>query len=673
MGVRLDLPLARWAALLPASLVAVFAGWLGTFHGAADGHAAAIGHGILLTALAIWGGDAAMGLVRRPLAAAGALVFVALVLASSASSPVPRAGWTALSLAPAFLVLPVAVARCWDDEARRRIGLLGIAVVTAAVSCWTLLDRWRYGQAEAAMPLGHHNLMAAWLVITVPLSATAWTYGGRCRPAAAVAVVSGGFALAATHSLTGLLALGAAIAVAGWATFRHRGQGRAALAVVAGAGAASALALAFGAGDRGSSMAARLGYLDAAWRGSLEHPWLGWGPGSGRWTLHLHLRPEPGVHPPGEVVADVHSLPLEWLYELGWPAAAVTLGLVCRWWLGLTRRRFCDRALAVAAASSLSAAAVVAVAGLPLAVPALPVALAAAAGAAMAARTAGADVAPPQPVPGAARVGAVLLAVSLGLLQVPRDLAHLAYDQAFEASFEDPEERDRLLDRAVALDPGFPLYRWQRSRGVPALAADGALGAAGAAVGLAPLWLDAGTRVADAERAALAREAWVRACDLDPLGALAPYWLARYPVGDHPKGDAASVDRAARALLAAPQLLAADWRGEEGLLERAVARLEREQGIGAGWRSALVAAWRTNRGAEWGAGDVRPLVLNVDHEPAVSLSLFAFRRHPWPGEVGRGVSVDVTLLPSLGPATAERTTQPELLTRGCGLRPPSAP
>ena len=54
---------------------------------------------------------------------------------------------------------------------------------------------------------------------------------------------------------------------------------------------------------------------------------LGWGPGSASWTTAEHLRPIPGLHPPDQVVADLHSLPLQLGYELGWSGLLLTGGL----------------------------------------------------------------------------------------------------------------------------------------------------------------------------------------------------------------------------------------------------------------------------------------------------------------------------------------------------------
>ena len=76
------------------------------------------------------------------------------------------------------------------------------------------------------------------------------------------------------------------------------------------------------------SVRARLVYSAAGWRGFLARPLLGWGPGSTAWTLAAWLRPEPGVNPPGEVVAELHSLPLRLLYELGVTGTALALAVV---------------------------------------------------------------------------------------------------------------------------------------------------------------------------------------------------------------------------------------------------------------------------------------------------------------------------------------------------------
>ncbi|MEO1368191.1 MAG: O-antigen ligase family protein, partial [Acidobacteriota bacterium] len=321
------------ASLLPALLVLAFAAELGTFYGAAGGVQALVGHGALGLVLAFT-------LPGVPVRALGplALAWAALAL-SVALSPVPRAGVAALSLAPAFWLIPAWVAALWAGPAARRLGLRGLvwslgAVAGGALAAWRI-----YETPGASLPLGHHNLLASWLVALLPLALLGRLVG---RVTAGAAGVLGVAALAATGSLAGAVGLASAASV--WVigeALRKRNEERSAVRRRWLGGAAfvalGAAALALGSGrlravlaGEDLSLRARWGYVEAAVRGFLERPFFGWGAGSTRWTLAEHLRPTPGVHPPGEVVAHVHSLPVQTLYELG--GVGVALLLVAAFW-----------------------------------------------------------------------------------------------------------------------------------------------------------------------------------------------------------------------------------------------------------------------------------------------------------------------------------------------------
>ncbi|HEV8632466.1 MAG TPA: hypothetical protein VGV61_19285, partial [Thermoanaerobaculia bacterium] len=101
-----------WPCYLPAALLALFAGWCGSFYYGASALAVACAHAALL-ALAAYGWRGwdplrlgARGKVLLP------LLWLVLLLAMR-GSPVPRAGWLGAALLPALLALPAAVARCW--------------------------------------------------------------------------------------------------------------------------------------------------------------------------------------------------------------------------------------------------------------------------------------------------------------------------------------------------------------------------------------------------------------------------------------------------------------------------------------------------------------------------------------------------------------------------------
>ncbi|HEX3129788.1 MAG TPA: hypothetical protein VH394_20805, partial [Thermoanaerobaculia bacterium] len=159
--------------LIPPLLLLLFGAWCGTFAGSAGFAGSTVGTlallGVLVGVGAPWPDPLGLGRVGRLLP--GALWIVAAL--SAWLSPVPRASWMVLILLPAFLLLPGAVARCWSREADRRIGARAVAVLTSAVSLWALID-WKVRDLpRVSMPLGHHNLLATWLVILLPLALAA--------------------------------------------------------------------------------------------------------------------------------------------------------------------------------------------------------------------------------------------------------------------------------------------------------------------------------------------------------------------------------------------------------------------------------------------------------------------------------------------------------------------
>ena len=644
-GPMLD-RLAGFRPHLPAAVLLLFSCGSGTFAGGATGDWAVTGHLVLLAFVATCGRlwPDFLGLGRR-----GHWLLLAVAIALAASyglSPVPRAGRLGLILLPAFLLVPSAVAHCWSTRERRRLGLLSLSAVYAAVAAGSLLAWWRFGTPGTSLPLGHHNLLAAWLLVLGPLAIVPWRDGGAGRVVAGLAAVLGLTSLLATSSL------GAAVAV-GVVAVCTAAKSRRSLLLLLVAGLLSIpqlprVAKILSAAD--TSVAARISYLEAGWRGARP---FGWGPGAASWTLSEHLRPVPGLHPPDQVVADLHCLPLQIAYEIGWSGLLLCCGVVLVF--ALRRREAVDPRLRRMALGGLGAMAAISLFGLPLAVAALPLAAMIAIGAALAAEA-------PVPERAGGRVAAFVAAVVMAGFALPLDLAHLAYDRAIAS---EGRARLRELRRAVELDPGFPLYRarlaWLESEGRPdpALARQ-ALGAARDARGLAALWLAAGLRGQQAGEP-WSREALLQACRLSPLGAMAPFFLT---LGE---GDAWLRQWAGRAVLAEPMLLAAvAWRRREPLVSAAVEELERLDGLDASWRQAL-SALQLDR-AE-GGGSIRRLVLEIDGDLPTSVSLFAFRRQPWPAYLAE-VELDARVLSriQLLPATAVRATPPTVFQAPrCGL------
>ena len=679
------------AALAPAAGLGLLSAWAGTFAGAASGGGAAATHALLLAAalaaFAAWRGPLALG--RR-----GRFLLPALWLTAAASawvSPVPRAGLAAAVLLPAFLLVPAAVARAWPDPQARRTGLAGLAAAVLGISLWALAA-WLAGRTpRAAAPLGHHNLLAVWLLALLPPAVVPIRTPGPGRWLSAAAGGSGFAALAATGSLSALL--GAAVAagallVGGGAgrgrrgempgdAARRRGARRRRPAVLAALllggvvlGALLALALprlrAVLAG-RDPSVGARAVYLEAGLAGAAERPVLGHGPGSTPWTVAEHLRPVPGVSPPREVVGDLHSAPVQLLYELG--ATGLLLALAA-FGLFLFRRlralpRAADPPLVGAALLGLAGSGAALLAQAPFAVPAVGAAVAVSAGAALA----GEGVRWPRAGRrGLPALAALAYAAVAAAVLVPLDRAHLAWDRARRAPGR-PEARLALAD-AIRLDPSFPLYRAALAatvlddpRAGPAerrAAATEALEAAEGAFAVGPLWLLAG-RLAVAADEPWAPIALERACTLDPLDAAAPFLLV---VAD--PASPALPDRAGRALLAEPRLAAAAiWEGREEALTEAVRRVDAWPGIDPGWRETFrrrVHGWRTEV-----AGDLDELVVGVDLRGSESFSPVAFRRLPRPLEIGVvPIRVELARQIDLPPASALPTSsQAAFGDRGC--------
>jgi hypothetical protein len=626
---------------LPALLAGLFGVWCGTFSGGATWAGGAAAVVLPLAFLVAVGVDA-----RDPLrlGRAGRLLPMALWIALAASawaSPVPRAGRLALILLPGYLALPGAVARCWRSECARQLGLRALAGAVGGVALLSLAGiGWLY-TGRASLPLGHHNLLAAWLVILLPLAFLPARETGGWRWLGWGSGLAGAGAILASQSFLGIAALAIeTLAVTLLLVWRHGPDRRPGLT----AGLALLLLLLLGgavASPRvwqilsGSDPSAgvRAVYYRGGWEGFLARPLLGWGPGSAAWTVARFLRPRPGLNPPGEVVGELHSLPVELAYELGITGLLLAGGLVAIFFVRrmAERRAASDPLLLAAGLLGLLGGAVVALGNASLAVTALPIAAALATGAALAGRgVAGETLSLSESSGASLRLPALAYgAVSL-LLLFPLLLASYHYGQAIAAPI--PHEARSQLARAVDLDPGFPLYRarfgWllqgvERGRG-----AELSLRAAEQASGVGPLWLAAGVLGLGASRP-WAPRALTEACTLDPLSPFAPYFLA--VAG--PRSPDAPLN-AAHALLAEPRLLAASFWDVHGRLRTAALReAASREGIDRGWRAALVtAAGRLTPGSLDPPSQPGWLALEIDRTPSLSLSLYAFRRPPWPLE-----------------------------------------
>lgn len=622
--------------LVPPVLLLLFGAWCGTFAGSASFAGSTVGAAVLLGTVAAFGAaqrDAlGLGAVGRFLPAA---LWIAAAL-SAWQSPVPRASWMALLFLPAFLLLPGAIARCWSRQRDRRLGLRALTGVTLGISLWALIDHAVRDLPRVATPLGQHNLLAAWLVILLPLSLLASREPGLWRWLGLSSAFLAAATILATKSLAGNVALAVeAVAALIWLGRSRRSWWVALIVVTAGVGLALQHArIADVLAGRDLSFQGRAVYWEGAWEGFLARPLLGWGPGSAGWTAAAFFDPVAGATPWGESIFELHSLPLHLAYELGMLGLAVAFVLVIAF---LARRmselrRADDPALVFAGLCGLLGAAVVSLGSAALAVTALPVAAGVAAGAALTARSADA--------PGVRRFPVLLYVAGALAGLLPLQAARWSYEQAIRAAVASQTRGARAaLERAARLDPRFPLYRMRlallhgptaRER---AAAAELALRAARDARGVATLWTVAGILGSTAGRP-WAREALGTACALDPFDPFPPFY------GMVVAPESAEAPRlGAQALLAEPRLAAATfWDSHPDLLLRTASTLETWPGVDSGWKQAMIAAIPSPSQRQGHPEhpehpeNTARLHLEIDAVPHLSLSLYAFRRLPFPAQ-----------------------------------------
>jgi hypothetical protein len=616
--------------LLPPLLLALFGAWCGTFAWGPSSPASAAAALALLGAL-FWIAPSWRDPLR--LGATGRLLPWALWIAAAASawaSPVPRAGWVTLILLPAFLMVPGVIERCWRREEDRRWGLRVLAAAVAGIALWSLIDWLARGLPRPAMPLGHHNLLAAWLVIVLPLAVLPAREAGPWRFTGFAAGALAAGAILASRSLAGCAAL-AATALLAFAFRAGRSRRRWAWAALL----LAALLVAFFQSPRVRGIAAgadesaqaRGAYLAAGIQGFAERPLLGWGPGSVPWTAAAFLDPVLRVNPWGESIGDLHSLPVELGYEIGVTGLLLVAGLVALFFVRriVEREEGRDPVLLLSGLLGLSGGAVAALGSGALAVTALPLAAAVAAGAALAGGGRGRVQASRLPV----RIYAAAALLALA----PLELARWHYDRARLA---DEAHRTRAAEAEIAaaarLDPRFPLYPLRlallRARAPEGAAPAAELARRSAEAGRAvpASWLVAGILGYSAQRP-WAGTALETACFLDPFDPFPPFYGM---LADRADPDAAG--RGAQALLNEPRLAAAlFWERHPERLAEALAVVRAWPEVDAGWKGALVAAVPPAAGR---SGETGKLELTIDTDPSQSLSLPVFRRLPWPAAWG---------------------------------------
>ncbi|HEV2847058.1 MAG TPA: O-antigen ligase family protein [Thermoanaerobaculia bacterium] len=641
------------AGLVPSLLLALFGAWCGTFAWGATWQGSG-GAALSLLAVLAWAGSPWRDPLR--LGGTGRLLPAALWIAVAASawaSPVPRAGWQAVVLLPAFLALPGTVNRCWRREADRRAGLRMLALVVAGVSLWALADWLFLDSPRAAMPLGHHNLLAAWMALLLPVASLPSREAGPWRFAGFAAAALATIAVLASRSLAGYAAL--ALEVLLLVVSRSRAGRRRVWVILL------ALALVFAivqlprawriVSGQDPSSQARGAYLEAGLEGFRARAPLGWGPGAAPWTAAAFLDPIPTVNPWGEAVGELHSLPVQLGYELGVTGLLLALGLVILFFSRriAERQEGRDPALLTGGLLGLAGGAVASLGSGAVAVTALPLAAAVAAGAALAGGGRGKSR-PDSPAP--LRIYAVAALIAL----LPASVAHWHYDRAVagEAAGRSAEAEAHLAE-AIQADPSFPLYPMRlallrdRRPGERAGASGLALDAAEGGRGVPSLWLVAGILGVLAERP-WAADALDRACALDPLAPLPPFYRL---LADRTSAEAPRYG--AHALLADPRLAAARfWEANPALYARTLEAVRAWPEVDAGWKEALLAAPPpTGR-----RGPFERLTLGIDTDPRQSLSLPVFRRRPWPVHWGL-LQVRQDALVALPPAAASPGTAPD--------------
>ncbi|HTQ78628.1 MAG TPA: O-antigen ligase family protein, partial [Thermoanaerobaculia bacterium] len=577
--------------LLPAFLALLTGVWCGTFSGGATFLGSSAALLLLLLALLVGGIDGnPLGLRQQggwllPLALVGA------VAASSWASPVPRAGWPAVILLPGYLALPGALSRCLQPSSRR--GVRALSAVVGLVALLSLVAiPWLHAE-RAAFPLGHHNLLAAWLLLLLPLAFLPAREEGGWRYLGWGSGLLGAAAILASRSLLGGGGLGmevvAGLALFGW--HRQKGGypsgrkgGRKGAFLLAG-GALLALVLAvLPQGARGlrvlagadPSARARAVYARAGWEGFKVRPLLGWGAGSAAWTAGRFLRPVPGVNPPGEVVGELHSLPLEIAYELGATGVLLSVGLAAAFLARRWRdaRQAADPPLAAAGLLGLLGGSVAALGSAALGVTALPIAAAIAAAVTL----------PVEAPSRSERRSGVSVAGGYALCCLVALTPNLLAFRQYERALSTPGSAHHFLASAVKLDPSFPLYRarlaWLPAAGGSAArleSAEQALTAAREAPGVGAFWLAAGALGLRSQRP-WAVGALRQACALDPLSPFAPFLLMLA----EPESPEAPT-HAAHAFLAEPRLLGSPfWENHPTLLTAALQKLSLWPGIDPG-------------------------------------------------------------------------------------------
>jgi Tfp pilus assembly protein PilF len=306
-------------------------GWAGTFEGILSWeHQVSLAFGLF--GLALWFGlvlsrneDARISLPHR-----WVWIPLVLILLEKVARAVANQSWQATedlaqstSLALLFLII-------LNSPKSHAPILWGIAGSTAL---WSLMGMyWSHqgGYRELALPLGLRALMGGLLVTAFPFSlGLLYEKGnGRRRIWAFAIVVILAISIIQTRSAAALVILCVLLSVCVWTSLHGRTLVRAALVLLAVALLTLAQltefepvnrlsALLSGRADPTLSMNQRLRYWEGAVAFFAENPVFGHGAGQVGTLYGPYRIQQAGLAPHGEVVADVHNLPLNWLVEFG--------------------------------------------------------------------------------------------------------------------------------------------------------------------------------------------------------------------------------------------------------------------------------------------------------------------------------------------------------------------
>ena len=286
-----------------------------------------------------------------------ALLFVVLA-AGTLESPCAGRSWRMLLLAAAAAAVFYLVLGLVSSGGPQGALLQMVLPATGTAAALVGMALYFAGQTPRVVaPLGHHNYMAGFLLLHLPLTAGAAAAAGA-RPVRFfwyAATAAQALAIVLTGSLAGVLVLaglGFVALVAGlrlgklvnplsgirnpkWqlVTILVLVVLAAAVLLRSGSPVVESLrgrvaAIVAERRDPSLSIENRLRHLRAGLAMAADRPLVGWGLGATPFAASLHREQTPGLSPPGEVLPQLHSLPANLLAETGALGLAAVLLLL---------------------------------------------------------------------------------------------------------------------------------------------------------------------------------------------------------------------------------------------------------------------------------------------------------------------------------------------------------